>query len=111
MAVLLALLAVAPADYSAPANWLCLLGHAGACDASQDATIVQPDGSMTLEKLQPAKDAPVDCFYVYPTVSLCSRWSWCAWQAGRCLAQAPAPARPRFRKRGRGRGRFKPDGG
>jgi hypothetical protein len=70
MIVLLALLAAAPADYSAAANWLCLPGHAGACDAALDATIVQPDGSMTVEKFKPAKDAPVDCFYVYPTVSL-----------------------------------------
>src|ERR1700750_687396 len=70
MIALLALLAAAPADYSAAANWLCLPGHAGACDAPLDATVVQADGSMTVEKFKPMQDPKVDCFYVYPTVSL-----------------------------------------
>src|ERR1700753_2068813 len=70
MIALLALLAAAPADYSAAANWLCLPGHAAACDAPLDASVIQADGSMMVEKVQPAKDVPVDCFYVYPTVSL-----------------------------------------
>jgi hypothetical protein len=70
MLALLALLAAAPADYSAAANWLCLPGHAGACDANEDATVIQADGSTAVEKFKPAQDPPVDCFYVYPTVSL-----------------------------------------
>jgi hypothetical protein len=35
-----------------------------------DATIVKADGSTTLEKFTPNPNAPIDCFYVYPTVSL-----------------------------------------
>jgi len=60
---------VTPNDYSKPANWLCLPGHKGACDANQDATVVAADGTMRVEKFAPAKAAAIDCFYVYPTVS------------------------------------------
>jgi Protein of unknown function (DUF3089) len=72
MTLLALLLAAASAgnDYSAAANWLCLPGHEDACAADEDATIVQADGTLTVEKFKPVKDAPVDCFYVYPTVSL-----------------------------------------
>ena len=63
--------AVAPAatDYSNPAVWLCLPGREDACSAPQDATIVAINGNMTHEAFHPAKNPPVDCFYVYPTVS------------------------------------------
>jgi len=60
---------VTPNDYSRVANWLCLPGHKGACDANQDATTVAADGTMTVEKFAPAKTTAIDCFYVYPTVS------------------------------------------
>jgi hypothetical protein len=56
-------------DYADPATWLCLPGRADACAAKEDATIVAADGTLTTERFTPAKDAPVDCFYVYPTVS------------------------------------------
>jgi hypothetical protein len=56
-------------DYSNAANWLCLPGHEDACSASQDTTVVAADGTLRTEKFKPAKNAPVDCFYVYPTVS------------------------------------------
>jgi hypothetical protein len=70
----LALAADAPApaaknDYAIASNWLCLPGHDDACGANQDATIVAADGTLTAEKFRPAKSAPVDCFYIYPTVS------------------------------------------
>jgi hypothetical protein len=63
--------AVAPAaaDYSNPAIWLCLPGRQDACSEPQDATIVAVNGSMTREAFHPAKSPPIDCFYVYPTVS------------------------------------------
>jgi hypothetical protein len=63
--------AVAPAatDYSNPAVWLCLPGREDACSAPQDATIVAVNGNMTREAFHPAKNPPIDCFYVYPTVS------------------------------------------
>lgn len=57
-------------DYSVPANWLCRPGHNAACEMSLDTTIVAPDGTMTMEAFEPHPDPPVDCFYVYPTVSL-----------------------------------------
>jgi pimeloyl-ACP methyl ester carboxylesterase len=56
-------------DYSQAGNWLCLPGTEGACDANQDATVVSANGAMKPEKFKPAKNPPVDCFYVYPTVS------------------------------------------
>lgn len=58
-------------DYAVPANWLCRPGIAkNACDVNLDATIVKADGSTTIEKFTPNPNAPIDCFYVYPTVSL-----------------------------------------
>jgi Protein of unknown function (DUF3089) len=56
-------------DYSKADNWLCLPGHDDACGANEDATIVKADGTLVPEKFRGAKNPPVDCFYVYPTVS------------------------------------------
>jgi hypothetical protein len=58
-------------DYAVDANWLCKPGKADdACAANIDATIIKADGSMTVEKFKADPNAPIDCFYVYPTVSL-----------------------------------------
>lgn len=63
--------ASARTDYAVAANWLCRPGIANnACDVNLDATIVKADGSTTTEKFTPNPNAPIDCFYVYPTVSL-----------------------------------------
>ncbi len=62
--------APASADYAQPDNWLCRPDHPRACAADQDATVVAADGSLTRETFHADPDAPVDCFYVYPTVSL-----------------------------------------
>jgi len=40
-----------------------------ACDANIDATIIKADGSTTVEKFKADPNAPIDCFYIYPTVS------------------------------------------
>jgi hypothetical protein len=56
-------------DYSRADNWLCLPGQEDACSANQDTTIVKENGTLIPEKFKPAKNPPVDCFYVYPTVS------------------------------------------
>ncbi len=56
-------------DYSDPASWLCLPGHDDACTLDLTATVVAADGSLTTEAWSAAEDAPIDCFYVYPTVS------------------------------------------
>jgi hypothetical protein len=58
-------------DYSNGSNWLCLPGRADdACGrAKEDATIVTADGKTIKQAFAPDPDAPIDCFYVYPTVS------------------------------------------
>ncbi|HEY8509454.1 MAG TPA: DUF3089 domain-containing protein, partial [Steroidobacteraceae bacterium] len=58
-------------DYSDPANWLCRPNRPDdVCGRSnQDSTIVEPDGSTRIEKFLRHPDPPIDCFYVYPTVS------------------------------------------
>jgi len=59
-------------DYAAPANWLCLPGRADdACGkADEEATIVLANGTMIHQAFAPDPNAPIDCFYVYPTISL-----------------------------------------
>jgi hypothetical protein len=58
-------------DYAKPESWLCLPGRAAdACSADQAATVVAADGAATRENFRGADaNAPIDCFYVYPTVS------------------------------------------
>ena len=60
---------VAKNDYTDPANWLCRPGRQDACSVNLDATVIAADGSMTREVFRADPDAPIDCFYVYPTVS------------------------------------------
>ena len=62
--------AAAPTDvYADAANWVCRPDKSDVCDGNLNATIVQADGTMTVERWAPATNAPVDCFYVYPTSS------------------------------------------
>jgi hypothetical protein len=62
--------AAAPSnDYTDPATWLCRPGRTDACTINLDATIIQADGTTTVEHFQPDPNAPIDCFYIYPTVS------------------------------------------
>jgi hypothetical protein len=57
-------------DYSKPAAWLCWPGKAGdACSVDMTTTVIRADGSMSTEAFKADPKAPVDCFYVYPTVS------------------------------------------
>ncbi len=56
-------------DYANAAVWLCRPGREDACTAPQDATVVAVNGKLTREVFHPAKNPPIDCFYVYPTVS------------------------------------------
>jgi hypothetical protein len=58
-----------PNDYSNQINWLCWPGRDDSCAADLTATVVKADGSTTVEKFQADPSAPIDCFYVYPTVS------------------------------------------
>ncbi len=59
----------APVDYSEANNWLCLPDNLRACAADLTTTIVAADGTITQESFAHNPNAPVDCFYVYPTVS------------------------------------------
>lgn len=50
--------------------WLCRPGLADdPCTTDETATVVGPDGTTTVQTTKVDPDAPVDCFYVYPTVS------------------------------------------
>ena len=62
--------AQAPApDYAKPASWLCLPGRADVCSNPVPTTALNPNGYGSVGRSSVARDAPVDCFYVYPTVS------------------------------------------
>jgi hypothetical protein len=55
---------------SATTTWLCRPGIAeNPCESSEEATVELGDGTTSLEHAQPASNPPIDCFYVYPTVS------------------------------------------
>ncbi|TAJ73419.1 MAG: DUF3089 domain-containing protein [Phenylobacterium sp.] len=57
-------------DYAKPAAWLCWPGKAGdACAIDMTTTVIKADGSSTVETFKADPKAPIDCFYVYPTVS------------------------------------------
>jgi hypothetical protein len=58
----------ASAQYRKPEKWLCLPGRADACRRDLTATEIRADGSRRILQQPLATDAPVDCFYVYPTV-------------------------------------------
>jgi hypothetical protein len=56
-------------DYSDPKNWLCRPGRQDACAIDHTTTVVAADGKVTTETWKADPNAPIDCFYVYPTVS------------------------------------------
>jgi hypothetical protein len=50
--------------------WLCRPGLAdNPCLTGLATTAVRPSGAKRIERARPAANAPVDCFYVYPTIS------------------------------------------
>ncbi len=50
--------------------WLCRPGlPQNPCEGDLTATVARADGSQKAQQAAPAKNPPVDCFYVYPTVS------------------------------------------
>ena len=57
-------------DYSKADTWLCRPGRKDACAVDLTTTVVAADGKLTNEPFKANENAPVDCFYVYPTVSL-----------------------------------------
>ncbi len=56
-------------DYSKSADWLCLPGRADTCSTPLPTTALNPNGYGSTGPSSVAKDPPLDCFYVYPTVS------------------------------------------
>jgi hypothetical protein len=62
---------VRPNDYGDAKSWLCRpdLAANNACDVDLTTTVIAADGSTTREAWTADRNAPIDCFYVYPTVS------------------------------------------
>jgi hypothetical protein len=59
-----------PNDYGDAKSWLCRPGAAkNACDVDLSTTIVAADGKLSRESFNADGNAPIDCFYVYPTIS------------------------------------------
>ena len=61
--------APAPVDYAAASSWVCRPGEETTCTTGLDAMAISADGSRAFQAFQPAADPPIDCFYVYPTIS------------------------------------------
>jgi hypothetical protein len=59
---------VAPV-YSKDSSWLCLPGRGDICSTPLATTALNPNGYGSSGLSAVAKDPPLDCFYVYPTVS------------------------------------------
>jgi hypothetical protein len=58
-----------PNDYEDPATWLCRPDRADACAVDLSTTWIGADGGLGIQGWQADPYAPIDCFYVYPTVS------------------------------------------
>ena len=62
--------AMAEPAYTASSNWLCLPGRADVCSIPIPTTALNPNGYGSVGNSRPPqKTPPIDCFYVYPTVS------------------------------------------
>jgi len=62
--------AVAASAASAESTWLCKPGLvSNPCLSSEEATVQLGNGSSFVQQARPASNPPIDCFYVYPTVS------------------------------------------
>jgi hypothetical protein len=55
--------------YADPAHWLCRPDTDDVCDHDLDATVVKANGRSRVARWRPARRPPIDCFYVYPTIS------------------------------------------
>jgi hypothetical protein len=59
----------APNNYADPKTWLCRPGGQDACAIDHTTTVVSAEGKLARETWAAKADAPIDCFYVYPTIS------------------------------------------
>ena len=57
-------------DYTKPETWLCRPGAQDACAVDLSASVITAQGQITRESFAPHSNPAIDCFYVYPTVSL-----------------------------------------
>ncbi len=64
-----AIAAVAPLDYAQPAHWLCSPDADDACEQLATVTRIAADGTLARQGATITIDQPVDCFYIYPTIS------------------------------------------
>jgi hypothetical protein len=55
--------------YDRDESWICRPDLADDECRDLDVTVLAADGTSTVEEREPAADPPIDCFYVYPTVS------------------------------------------
>jgi hypothetical protein len=56
-------------SYDDPTRWVCRPDRDDLCDGNLDVTVVEADGTLTVEPFERAEDPAIDCFYVYPTIS------------------------------------------
>ncbi|HEY5711510.1 MAG TPA: DUF3089 domain-containing protein [Allosphingosinicella sp.] len=61
--------APAAVDYAADASWICLPGRQDACARPLSTAPLTPSGYGPVATPARAENPPIDCFYVYPTVS------------------------------------------
>jgi hypothetical protein len=70
VACAMAVPALAAGTASAKTIWLCRPGlSSNPCLNDETATVELGNGSSFIEQAKPASNPPIDCFYVYPTVS------------------------------------------
>jgi hypothetical protein len=70
MSLVLLAAATIAIDYRDPATWVCRPGRQDVCSGDIATTIATPDGAMRPARVPGSGPRDVDCFYVYPTVSL-----------------------------------------
>ena len=56
-------------DYGNGDNWLCRPGRQDACAVDLSTSAISASGELTRENWAADPNAPIDCFYVYPTIS------------------------------------------
>ena len=61
--------APAAVNYARPQNWLCIPGRKDVCSTPLATTALNANGYGSTGASPVAKNPPVDCFYVYPTIS------------------------------------------
>jgi hypothetical protein len=89
-------------SYTDPKHWVCRPDNSSdICQSNLDATKVDADGTLTVEKFTPAADPKIDCFYVYPTISkdpgMIADWNFSPDEEGWVTLQQAARLRSRCR--------------